>query len=114
MTRAPVKDLGRHRVRLSGAIAIVACSAVTLFGHDVTTKVTWNREISRIVYARCAQCHQPGHSAFSLLTFQEAEPWAQAIRDSVLRRTMPPWGAVKGFGTFRNEQALSQEELGLV
>jgi mono/diheme cytochrome c family protein len=105
---------GRSLVCLSGAIAIAACGTVTLAGHDVTTKVTWNREISRIVYARCAQCHQPGSSAFSLLTFQDANPWAQAIRDSVLRRTMPPWGAVKGFGTFRNEQALSQEELGLV
>lgn len=93
---------------------VVAAAALPVRAHDVTTKVTWTREVSRIVYARCASCHRPGGSAFSLLTYQEANPWAHAIKDSVLQRAMPPWGAVKGFGTFRNEQALSQEELGLI
>lgn len=27
---------------------------------------------------------------------------------------MPPWGAVKGFGEFRNDQGLSQEEMQLI
>ena len=55
----------------------------------------------------------PAVTRFSLMTYQEASPWATAIKESVLRRRMPPWGAVKGFGTFRNEQALSQEEIDL-
>lgn len=37
-----------------------------------------------------------------------------AIREEVLRRTMPPWGAVKGFGDFRNDQALTPEEMELI
>ena len=37
-----------------------------------------------------------------------------AIREEVLHRTMPPWGAVKGFGDFRNDQALTPEELELI
>ncbi len=49
-----------------------------------------------------------------MLTYTEASPWATAIKDAVLQRTMPPWGAVKGFGSFRNEQALGQEELDLI
>jgi hypothetical protein len=88
--------------------------SITAHAHDVTTKVTWNREVTRIVYARCAVCHRSGGSAFSLLTYQEASPWGKAILDSVLQRTMPPWGAVKGFGNFRNEQALMPEELSLI
>jgi len=47
----------------------------------------------------------------SLLTYQEARPWAKAIKEEVLERRMPPWGAVKGFGEFRNEFALTQEEI---
>jgi hypothetical protein len=82
--------------------------------HDITTRVTWDREISRIFYARCASCHRPGGSAFSLTTYSEVGPWATAIKTEVLQRRMPPWGAVKGFGTFRNEQALGQEELDLI
>src|SRR4029453_9298449 len=27
---------------------------------------------------------------------------------------MPPWGAVKGFGNFRNDQSLSQEQIELI
>ncbi len=27
---------------------------------------------------------------------------------------MPPWGAVKGFGNFRNEQGLTQEQISLI
>jgi hypothetical protein len=80
--------------------------------HDViTTKLTWDREISRIVTLRCAVCHHAGGSAFSLMTYAEARPWAVAIREQVLLRQMPPWGAVKGFGDFRNDQGLTAEQI---
>ena len=84
-------------------------------GHDViTTKLTWNREISRIVYARCAACHRQGGTTFSLMSYEEARPWAKAIEEEVLERRMPPWGAVKGFGDFRNDEALTQEQIELI
>ncbi len=83
--------------------------------HDViTTKITFDREIIRIVQARCASCHREGGSAFSLLTYSEARPWAKAMQEEVLERRMPPWGAVKGFGDFRNDQALTPEQIELV
>ena len=83
--------------------------------HDViTTKVTWTREISRLVFKRCAQCHREGGRAFSLTTYQDARPWAKAIKEETLERRMPPWGAVKGFGSFRDDQGLTQEDLELI
>jgi hypothetical protein len=83
--------------------------------HDViTTKITWSREISRLVYKRCASCHRDGGSSFSLLTYAEARPWAKAIKEETLERRMPPWGAVKGFGSFRDDQGLTQEDLELI
>jgi hypothetical protein len=86
-----------------------------LQAHDViTTKLTWNGEVSRIVYARCAVCHRQGGTSFSLMSYQDARPWAKAIEEEVLERRMPPWGAVKGFGDFRNDQALTQEQLELI
>src|SRR5688500_8374559 len=37
-----------------------------LLAHDrITTSITWNREISRIVYDRCASCHNEKGTAFS-------------------------------------------------
>jgi mono/diheme cytochrome c family protein len=83
--------------------------------HDViTTPITYTREIYRIFQTRCFSCHRPGGKAFSLMTFSDARPWAEAIKEEVLARTMPPWGAVKGFGDFRNDQALTPEQLEVI
>jgi hypothetical protein len=93
----------------------ILCLCPSVAGHDIiTTKLTWDGEISRIVYAHCANCHHQGGSAFSLMSYQEARPWAKAIEQEVFERRMPPWGAVKGFGEFRNDQALTQEQLELI
>lgn len=98
--------------RLAGLLVSFAAAAS---GHDViTTPITFSREISRLVYAHCARCHRPGGSAFSLMTYAEARPWAAAIKEEVLERRMPPWGAVKGFGEFKNSQGLTQEQIGLI
>jgi len=84
-------------------------------GHDVvTTAITWNREISRIVYERCASCHHDGGQGFSLMTYAAARPWAVAIKEEVLSRRMPPWGAVKGYRDFRNDQALTPEQMEMI
>jgi hypothetical protein len=83
--------------------------------HDViTTPITWSREISRIVYQRCAACHHENGSAFSLATYADIRPWAEAVKEEVLARRMPPWGAVKGFGDFRNDQGLTAEQIELI
>jgi hypothetical protein len=83
--------------------------------HDViTTPITFSREISRLFYSRCAGCHREGGRAFSLLTYQDARPWAKAIKEEVLERRMPPWGAIKGFGQFRDDQGLTQEQIELI
>jgi len=79
-----------------------------------STKITWSREISRIVAKSCLGCHREGGKAFSLATYEEARPWAKAIKEEVLYRRMPPWGAVKGFGHFQGDKGLSQDEIGLI
>ena len=55
-----------------------------------------------------------GGTSFSLMTYQEAQPQAPAIKDAVLSRRMPPWGAVKGFGSFQDEQGLTQQQIELI
>jgi hypothetical protein len=83
-------------------------------GHGFGSPITWNREISRLVYARCASCHRPGGTAFSLMRYTDAQPRANEIKDAVLARRMPPWGAIKGFGQFRNDQSLTPEQIELI
>jgi hypothetical protein len=96
-------------------LAVLLVVSSSLRAHDIiTTPITFDREISRIIYSRCASCHHDGGRAFSLTTYAQARPWAVAIKEEVLTRRMPPWGAVKGFGDFRDEQALTPEQLELI
>ena len=93
----------------------MSLGASLIGAHDfITTKITWSKEMSRLVYKRCAVCHRDGGSAFSLMTYDQARPWAKAIKEEVLERRMPPWQAVKGFGTFKNDRGLTQEDLEVI
>lgn len=102
-------------VKSAVILLLIVGAGLVLSAHDViSTKIIWNREISRIVYNRCASCHRDGGSAFSLTTYQEARPWAKAIKEEVLERRMPPFAAVKGFGEIQDSDALTQEEIHLI
>ena len=89
---------------------------VRVKAHDpITTRVTWNREISRIVQARCVSCHSAGGRApMSLAAYDEARPWARAIKEEVLTRRMPKWHAARGYGDFSNDPSLSPFEIALI
>jgi hypothetical protein len=103
------------RQQLAGLLACGISFTAATSGHDViTTPITFSREISRLVYGHCARCHRTGGAAFSLMTYAEARPWAAAIKEEVLERRMPPWGAVKGFGEFKDSQGLTQEQIELI
>ena len=92
---------------------VAAMSAVS--AHDViTTKITFSKEIVRLVNKRCATCHRDGGAAFSLTTYEVARPWAKAIKEEVDERRMPPWEAVKGFAEFKDDRGLTQEEIELI
>jgi hypothetical protein len=96
-------------------IFVLGSAGLLLRAHPLyTTKITWSREVSRIVYNKCASCHREGGSAVSLMTYQEARPWAEAIKQQVLARRMPPWNAVKGFGEFKDDHGLAQEDIQIV
>ena len=111
---ARVTVLDKNVDRLRQLDLVFGNRITTLYSsaHDViTTPITFSREISRLVNLRCAVCHREGGSAFSLLTYEQARPWAKAIKEEVLERRMPPWGAVKGFGDFKDDQGLTEEQI---
>jgi hypothetical protein len=47
----------------------------------------------------------------SLLTYQEARPWAKAIKQAVLQRAMPPWLADPHSAAFTNDRRLTDREV---
>lgn len=80
----------------------------------ITTKVRFNKEVVRILQRNCISCHHEGGAAMSLATYEEARPWAKAIKEEILEKRMPPWHAVKGYGEFLNQPALTQHEIDLI
>jgi len=112
MARLREMSIGTNRSIVLAMFFLGTC--VDARAHNVGNAITWNREISRVIYQRCASCHHEGGTAFSLMKYQEVQPRAVEIKEAVLSRRMPPWGAIKGFGDFRNDQGLSQAELELI
>ncbi len=105
------EDLGMksNRLVLLGiAAATLLCAATT----SDRQPVTFSKDVAPILQKNCQTCHRPGEAApMSLLTYEQARPWAKAIRQAVLRRSMPPWHADPRYGTWRNDRSLSQSEI---
>jgi hypothetical protein len=81
----------------------------------ITTKVRFNKEVIRILERNCFGCHKPGGIApWSLITYDEARPWAKAIKEEILEKRMPVWHAVKGYGEFSNAPTMTQREIDLI
>jgi hypothetical protein len=52
----------------------------------------------------------------SLITFEEARPWARAIKERVSTRQMPPWHIDRAVGVqkFKNDMSLSDEQIATI
>jgi hypothetical protein len=73
---------------------------------------TFNQDIAPILHKSCAECHRPSQIApMSLLSYQDARPWAKTIKAKVQAREMPPWFADPHYGKFRNDRSLSQPDI---
>jgi mono/diheme cytochrome c family protein len=74
--------------------------------------VTFTKDVAPILYKSCVECHRPTMFApMSLLTYDEARPYARSIKQRVVARVMPPWGADPAHGRFKNDPRLSQAEI---
>ena len=50
----------------------------------------------------------------SLLTWEQARPWARAIKDRVATRQMPPWHLDRSIGKFAPDPSLSDAEIAVI
>jgi hypothetical protein len=78
----------------------------------ITSKYTYNDDVFPILKERCTPCHVAGGVApMSLMTYEEAFPWAESIRAELVAAHMPPWNADDGFGELKRAHALPPKEL---
>jgi hypothetical protein len=77
-----------------------------------TTSVTFNKDVLPVLQKNCQGCHRPGEVApMSLLTYQDARPWAKSIKNAVVSQKMPPWFADPKYGHFSNDKRLSATDI---
>src|SRR2546422_3413968 len=90
-------------------VGLIIASAATAAEAVAPSTVTFNKDVLPILQSNCQNCHRPGQVApMSLLTYQDARPWAKAIKAAVQTRKMPPWNADPGDGHFLNDRSLGQ------
>jgi len=73
---------------------------------------TFTKDVAPILFKSCVECHRPsGMAPMSLMTYEDARPWARAVRQKVVAREMPPWGADPAIGKFSNDVSLKPSEI---
>ena len=99
-------------VVVPAAVVLLAITASrTDAQQPAATAPTFTKDVAPILYKHCVSCHRPGEiGRMSLLTYEQARPYAKAIANAVSNRTMPPWHADAPAGTFHNERLLSDRE----
>jgi hypothetical protein len=81
------------------------------------SQVTFTKDVAPILQEKCQTCHRPDTFApMSLLTYDEARPWAKSIKSKILAREMPPWYIDKNVGVrrFKNDVSLTDQEIATI
>jgi hypothetical protein len=82
---------------------------------DAKAAPTFAKDVAPIFYKSCVECHRPTMFApMSLVTYDDARPWARSIKQRVSARTMPPWGADSPHGLFKNDPRLTEDEVATI
>jgi hypothetical protein len=79
--------------------------------------VTFSKDVAPILQKACQNCHHPGAIApMSLLTYQDARPWARSIKQKVTTREMPPWYIDRhvGINKFKGDPSLTDAEIAII
>src|SRR6266545_3608891 len=94
--------------------AVLMMSAPSLAADTSPRQVTYSKDVAPIFQEKCQQCHQPNSIApMSLITFENARPWAKSIKQRVITRQMPPWHIDPSVGVheFKNDISLTDAQI---
>ena len=97
-------------------LVLAVCAAAGLDAHKpVTSKYTFADDVLPIVKEHCGGCHRPGGIApMSLMTFEDARPWAESIRLELTTGHMPPWYGDSSVAPLRDVHKLSPRDIDVV
>ena len=100
----------------AAAVLVVAATAAAQTPVPIG-QATFTKDVAPILQRSCVTCHRPGEMApMSLMTYEEARPWARAIKTRVTSHEMPPFHIDKSIGitSFKNDPSLTDEEVATI
>ncbi|MCA9007996.1 MAG: redoxin domain-containing protein, partial [Planctomycetaceae bacterium] len=78
---------------------------------EVTTSLTFCKEVARVLNQHCVECHRKGEIApFSLTDYDEVRGWADTMLETIDDGRMPPWHASPKYGHYANARFMSDED----
>ncbi|MEM1348930.1 MAG: monooxygenase [Myxococcota bacterium] len=81
----------------------------------VSSAVTWHQDVRPIIEGRCMRCHTEGAiGPFPLETYEDAFRTREAIKTSVVERTMPPWLPASCCNSFLDNFSLTDAQIATV
>ena len=112
----------RSRRCAVGGVTTLVVGLVAFPAHATGQPVTFTKDVAPILHRSCVQCHRPGSIApMSLISYEDARPWARAIREKTSLapddpERMPPWFIERNVGIqqFKDDPSLTDEEVALI
>ena len=95
-----------------GVMTLMLGSAAGASAAEAEGTPTFAKDVAPIFYDNCVACHRPNHLApMSLISYEDARPWARAVKSKVLAGEMPPFFADTSVRAYKNDTSLTQHEI---
>jgi hypothetical protein len=100
----------RSRILRAAVLGVGAIVGVAVTAQSPA--ISFHKDVEPILQKNCQTCHRPGQVApMSFMTYENARPYARAMKAAVTSRKMPPWFADPHYGPYLNDRSLSQRDI---
>src|SRR5262245_4303563 len=107
-----MRGVPMKRLALAAVISGTLAAALPAGAADTASAPTFSKEVLPILQKNCQSCHRPGEvGPMPLLTFEQARPYARAIKRATETKKMPPWFADSALQHYSNDMSLPAADI---
>jgi hypothetical protein len=94
-------------------VSVIAGLSLALVGSaGAADAPTFSKDVLPILQKNCQSCHRPGEiGPMPLMTFEQARPYARAIKRATETKKMPPWFADSTVQHYANDMSLTAADI---
>ncbi|HUK35165.1 MAG TPA: hypothetical protein VLV86_14705 [Vicinamibacterales bacterium] len=101
-----------NRLAFAAVTAVALAAAAPASAADSASAPTFSKDVLPILQKNCQSCHRPGEiGPMPLLTYEQARPYARAIKRATESKKMPPWFADSSVQHYSNDMSLATGDI---